>query len=226
MMEFRTNPWAYMTPVKHIKVFLVDDHAIVRQGFRSLLSREEDIDVVGEASSGEEAIERLKDIRVEIVVMDVQMKALTGLMTAVKLFQQHPKIKILILSMYEDSATVRQAIQIGVSGYLVKSTESAELLTAIREIAEGNAYFSPSIQKILVDLSAKNPPGPVKLTVRDQELLELIGKGGTNKDIAAVLCIGIKSVEKYRQHLMNKVGIHDVAGLTRYAIERGILKLQ
>ncbi len=215
-----------MTPSKQIKVFLVDDHAIVRQGFSSLLSREEDIDVVGEASSGEEAIEMLRAIRADIVVMDVQMKALTGLMTAVKLKQQHPEMKVLILSMYEDHATVQQAIQIGVAGYLVKSTETTELLTAIRKIAEGNVYFSPSVQKILVELSARQSPGAVELTLRDQELLELIGNGKTNKDIASVLCIGIKTVEKYRQHLMNKVGIHDVAGLTRYAIERGILKLK
>ena len=215
-----------MTPSKHIKVFLVDDHAIVRQGFSSLISREDDIEVVGQASSGEEAIELLANIRTEIVVMDVQMKDLTGLMTAGKLIRQHPGIKILMLSMYDDQATVQQAVQVGVSGYLLKSTESTELITAIRKIAEGNFYFSPSIQKILVDLGTKKTTGPVELTLRDQELLELIGKGKGNKEIAAVLCIGIKTVEKYRQHLMNKVGIHDVAGLTRYALERGILKFK
>lgn len=215
-----------MTPTRHTKVFLVDDHSLVRQGFKALLSREDDIEVVGEASSGEEAVERLEDSRADIVVMDIQMKELTGLMAAAKILERHPKIKILILSMYDDPATVRHALQVGVSGYLVKSTESWELLTAIRKIMEGGVYFSSPIQKILVEFSTSKPPDPVELSVRDQELLELIGEGKTNKEIATVLCIGVKTVEKYRQHLMNKVGIHDVVGLTRYAIERGILKLK
>lgn len=215
-----------MIPPKHIKVFLVDDHAIVRQGFRSLLSREEDIEVVGEASSGEEALDRLKEVKADIVVMDVQMKELTGITTAARLFRQHPDLKVLLLTMYEDESTVQQAIQTGVSGYLVKSTESTELITAIRKIADGHVYFSPPIQRILIDLSTRKSAAPVELTIRDQELLALIGKGRTNKEIATVLCIGVKTVEKYRQHLMKKVGIHDVAGLTRYAIERGFLKLR
>ena len=211
--------------MKHIKVFLVDDHSIVRQGFQSLLSREEDIDVVGEASGGEEAIDKLKTLRVDIVVMDIQMKPINVLITAERMLRQYPKVKILILSMHEDSVSIRQAIQLGVSGYLVKSTVTTELLRAIREIYKGNAYFSPSVQKILIEINNRVDQKQIALTVRDQELLEMIGLGKTNKDIAAVLCISIKTVEKYRQHLMNKPGIHDVAGLTRYAIERGILKL-
>jgi DNA-binding NarL/FixJ family response regulator len=212
--------------MKSARVFLVDDHAIVRQGFRSLLAGDNDVEVVGEASSGEEAIELLGRTRADIVVMDVHMKGLDGLMTARRLLRRHPGLKILVLSMYEDTATVRQAIQIGVAGYVVKSTDTAELLRAIREIARGNAYFSPSLQRMLAELSATSPPATVELTVRDQELLRLIGAGKSNKEIAAMLCIGVKTVEKYRQHLMNKIDIHDVAGLTRYAIEKGILKLK
>lgn len=209
-----------------IKVFLVDDHSIVRQGFRSLLAGERGIEVTGEASSGEEAIDKLGEVPADIVVLDVQMKGIDGLMTAQRLRRLHPEMKVLILSMFEDPATIRQAIQIGVSGYFVKSTDSAELLTAVREIARGNAWFSPSVQRMLADLSAKSAPAPVQLTVRDQDLLRLIGAGKTNKEIAAVLSIGVKTVDKYRQHLMSKLDLHDVAGLTRYAIENGYLKLK
>ncbi len=168
----------------------------------------------------------MKGIKADIVVMDVQMKELTGITTAARLFRQYPNLKVLLLTMYEDESTVRQAIRTGVSGYLVKSTESTELITAIRKIADGQVYFSASIQRILIDLSTRETAGPIELTIRDQELLALIGKGRTNKEIAAVLCIGVKTVEKYRQHLMKKVGLHDVAGLTRYAIEHGFLKLK
>jgi DNA-binding NarL/FixJ family response regulator len=212
--------------MKSARVFLVDDHAVVRQGFRSLLAGDERVEVVGEASGGEEAIELLERTPADVVVMDVNMKGMDGLMTARKVMGRHPGMKVLILSMYEDAATVRQAIQVGVAGYLVKSTDTAEFLKAIREIIRGNAYFSPSIQRLLAELSAKSAPAAVELTVRDQELLRLIGAGKSNREISTVLCISVKSVEKYRQHLMDKVDIHDVAGLTRFAIERGILKLK
>jgi DNA-binding NarL/FixJ family response regulator len=211
--------------MKAIKVFLVDDHPIVREGFRSLLSREDDIEVVGEASGGQEAIDTIPSLHVDIVVMDVQMAPMNGFVAAERLLRKHPGIKVLILSMHEDSLSVGKAVQLGVSGYLVKSAVSTELLVAIREIFRGNAYFSPSIQKILVNLNQGRRRRTVDLTIRDRELLELIGRGKTNKEIAASLGIGIKSVEKYRQLLIDKLDIHDVAGLTRYAIEHGILKI-
>lgn len=215
--------------MKTITVLLVDDHAIVRQGLRALLASEEDIRVVGEGENGREAIKTAAECRPDVVVMDVAMPLLNGLETTRQLLKACPSVKVLVLSTYSDDECVQQLTEAGVSGYLVKQTAANDLITAIREVQKGNAYFSPAIARRLRDRCreafATGMPmkKAVDLTSRESEVLQLIAEGFPNKQIAAELSISIKTVEKHRQQVMNKLQIHDVAGLTRYALTKGLV---
>lgn len=215
--------------MKTISVLLVDDHAIVRQGLRALLAPEEDIRVVGEAENGRLAIKTALECHPDVVVMDVAMPLMNGLETTRQLLKACPSAKVLVLSTYSDEDCVQQLTEAGVSGYLVKQTAANDLITAIREIQKGNAYFSPSIARRLRDRcrEAFSTGQPMKRTVdltsREAEVLQLIAEGFPNKQIAAELSISIKTVEKHRQQVMNKLQIHDVAGLTRYALTKGLV---
>ena len=215
--------------MKTISVLLVDDHAIVRQGLRALLAPEEDIQVVGEAENGRQAIKTALECHADVVVMDVAMPLLNGLETTRQLLKACPSAKVLVLSTYSDEDCVQQLTEAGVSGYLVKQTAANDLITAIREVQKGNAYFSPSIARRLRDRcrEAFSTGQPMKkavdLTSREAEVLQLIAEGFPNKQIAAELSISIKTVEKHRQQVMNKLQIHDVAGLTRYALTKGLV---
>lgn len=217
--------------MQKIKVLLADDHVVVRQGLRALLMAEEDIEIVGEADNGRQAIQLAKKVLPDVAVIDVAMPVLNGLEATRQITRALPSIKVLILSSYSDDEYVQQLTQAGAAGYLVKQTAATDLLKAIREAYRGNAYFSPSIAKRLRDhcREAFVTGQPVKrrsdyLTAREAEVLQLIAEGRANKQIAAELCISIKTVEKHRQQVMNKLGIHDVAGLTRHAIAKGIIE--
>jgi len=217
--------------MQKITVLLADDHIVVRQGLRALLVAEEDIDIVGEADNGRQAIQMVKKLLPDVVVMDIAMPVLNGLEATRQLTRAVPSTKVLILSSYCDDEYVQQLTEAGAAGYLVKQTAANDLLKAIREANKGNAFFSPSIAKRLRDQcrEAFVSGQPVKrrtdyLTTREAEVLQLIAEGRANKQIAAELCISIKTVEKHRQQVMNKLGIHDVAGLTRHAIAKGIIE--
>jgi DNA-binding NarL/FixJ family response regulator len=214
-----------------IKVLLADDHTVVRQGLRALLDAEEDIEVVGEAENGRQAIQLAKQTSPDVVVMDIAMPVLNGLEATRQLSRALPSAKVLILSSYSEDEYVQQTTEAGAAGYLIKQTAGNDLLKAIREANRGNAFFSPSVAKRLRDhcrdaMSGGQPSGKPteRLTTREAEVLQLIAEGRANKQIAAELCISIKTVEKHRQQLMNKLGIHDVAGLTRHAIAKGIIE--
>lgn len=214
-----------------IKVLLADDHTVVRQGLRALLDSEEDIEVVGEAENGRQAIQLAKATSPHVIIMDIAMPVLNGVEATRQLGRAVPTAKVLILSSYSEDEYVQQTTEAGAAGYLIKQTAGNELLKAIREAYRGNAYFSPSVAKRLRDqcrdaLSGGQPSGKPseRLTTREAEVLQLIAEGRANKQIAAELCISIKTVEKHRQQLMNKLGIHDVAGLTRHAIAKGIIE--
>lgn len=207
-----------------IRVLLVDDHAIVRQGFHSLLEKEKDIEVVGEASSGEEGIELAKQLRPTIVVMDIKMPGINGLEATRQIIQYDKSMKIIILTMFSDKDLINQAITAGASGYLSKETVVNDLLTAIREVGQGNAFFSPRISKeLLIDeyhhLKSRNLP----LTQREIEIFQLVVHGATSKIIGDKLSLSVRTVEKHREQIMKKLNLHDVASLTKYAIERGII---
>ena len=217
--------------MQKIKVLLADDHTVVRQGLRALLAAEGDLEIVGEAENGRQAIQMVKQLRPDVAVIDIAMPVLNGLEATRQITRAHPATKVLILSSYSDDEYVQQLTEAGVAGYLVKQTAANDLLKAIREAHKGNAFFSPSIAKRLRDQcreafvsgqpARKRAAG---LTTREAEVLQLIAEGRANKQIAAELCISIKTVEKHRQQVMNKLGIHDVAGLTRHAIAKGIIE--
>ncbi len=217
--------------MKRISVLLVDDHTVVREGLRLLIEAEQDIKVVGEAENGRDAVTLVKKLVPDVVVMDVAMPVLNGLEATRQIMRDMPLTKVLVLSTYSDDDYVQQLIEEGAIGYLVKQTAANDLLMAIREAVRGNAYFSPSISKRLLDQcrDALVRGGTVrkkttKLTCREAEVLQLIAEGQANKQIAGKLAISIKTVEKHRQQLMNKLNIHDVAGLTRHAISKGIIE--
>jgi DNA-binding NarL/FixJ family response regulator len=216
--------------MQKITVLLADDHTVVRQGLRALLEAEEDITVVGEAENGRQAVQMVKRLQPDVVVVDIAMPQLNGLEATRQISRDNPKSHVLILSSYSDDEYVQQLTDAGASGYLVKQTAANDLVAAIREAKKGNAFFSPAVSKRLLDhyrSSINRPPGekkPPKLTPREMEVLQLIAEGYANKQIAGELFISIKTVEKHRQQLMHKLDIHDVAGLTRYAIAKGIIE--
>jgi DNA-binding NarL/FixJ family response regulator len=216
--------------MKKIGVLLVDDHTVVRQGLRALLKSEEDIEVIGEAENGRQAVMVARKTPPDVVVMDVAMPLLNGLEATRQILKLVPTAKVLVLTSYGDDECVEQLMQAGAAGYLIKQTAANDLLKAIREVQRGNAFFSPSIAKRLRDQcrEAFSSGQPVKksgeLTSREAEVLQLIAEGFSNKQIAAELSISIKTVEKHRQQVMNKLNIHDVAGLTRYAISKGMVE--
>ena len=215
--------------MKRITVLLAEDHLIVREGFRSLLKSESDIEVVGEAQTGRQAVTLAKKLRPDIVVMDIAMPLLNGLEATRQIRQAIAGAKVLMLSAHNDDAYVEQAIAFGAVGYLLKQTSSHDLSRAIREVQSGKTFFSPTIARRLHDqkLPARERPlrkRVARLTSRELEVLQLIAEGEANKQVAGELDISIKTVEKHRQSLMQKLNIHDVAGLTRYAIGAGIIE--
>jgi DNA-binding NarL/FixJ family response regulator len=214
-----------------IKVLLVDDHTIVRQGLRVLLEAEPDITVVGEAETGRQALQLTRKFEPHVVVMDIAMPGLNGLEATRQINKDFPDSKVLVLSSYSDDEYVHQLSEAGAAGYLLKQTAASDLIKAVREVRKGNAFFSPTISKRLLEQYREAFLGgtPVRkrgviLTTREAEVLQLIAEGRPNKSIASELCISIKTVEKHRQQVMNKLNIHDIAGLTRYAISKGIIE--
>jgi DNA-binding NarL/FixJ family response regulator len=217
--------------MKKISVLLAEDHVVVRQGLRSLLSAEPDIEVIGEAGNGREAVQMAQEFRPDVVVMDIAMPLLNGFGATCQILNDGIQTKVLILSCYADDEYVYRLTEAGASGYLIKQAAASDLIKAVREIARGNAYFSPSILKRLIELyresHARNRPLRSRnghLTSREQEVLQMAAEGHVNKQIASALNLSIKTVEKHRQQLMDKLNIHDIAGLTRYAIAHGIVE--
>jgi DNA-binding NarL/FixJ family response regulator len=216
--------------MKKIAVLLVDDHTVVRQGLRALLSSEEDIEVIGEAENGRQAVMLARKTPPDVVVMDVAMPLLNGLEATRQILKLVPAPKVLVLTSYGDDECVEQMMQAGAAGYLIKQTAANDLLKAIREVQRGNAFFSPAIAKRLRDqcrdafTNGRVTKKAGELTTREAEVLQLIAEGFSNKQIAGELSISIKTVEKHRQQVMNKLNIHDVAGLTRYAISKGMVE--
>src|SRR4029079_5041312 len=216
--------------MKKISVLLVDDHTVVRQGLKALLRPEEDIEVTGEAENGRLAVQMARKNPPDVVVMDVAMPLLNGLEATRQILKAIPTTKVLALTSYSDDACVQQMTEAGVSGYLIKQTAANDLLKAIREVYKGNAFFSPAIAKRLRDQCREAFTGGIsgkktgELTSREAEVLQLIAEGFSNKQIASELNISIKTVEKHRQQVMNKLNIHDVAGLTRYALSKGMVE--
>ena len=214
-----------------ITVLLAEDHAIVREGLRSLLELGGGVAVVGEASNGREAVELTLKLRPAVVVMDIAMPQLNGFEATRQILLAAPATRVLVLSAHSDDEYVAHMVKVGAAGYVVKQNSGQLLVTAIREIAAGRPYFSPAILRRMKDverLARESGAARTKerrpLTAREAEVLQLVAEGAPNKRIAAELGISIKTVEKHRQQLMDKLGIHDTAGLTRHAIATGVIE--
>ena len=204
---------------------------LVREGLRMLLELEKDLQIVGEAEDGRQAVALVKKLRPEVVLMDIAMPLLNGLEATRQILKALPATKVLILSAHSDDAYVKNSIESGTVGFLLKQTSAHEVCQAIREVHQGKTFFSATLSRRFDRL---HPPLPghagmsgkdgVQLTSREMEVLQLIAEGKANKEIAGELGIGMKTVEKHREHLMQKLDIHDTAGLTRYAVSTGIIE--
>lgn len=214
-----------------ISVLLAEDHTIVRKGIRSLLDEEPEIEVVGEAENGREAVAKAEELHPDIVVMDHTMPLLNGLEATRQIRKLLPQTQILILTMHTNEQYVFQFLQAGAAGYLVKQTAPTDLVTAIRAIHSGDSFLSPSITKTMIEefvrsgeASAKAAPDTA-LTDREREVLQLIAEGFTNQEIGQQLSISVKTVGVHRLNLMQKLDLHNLADLTKYAIRMGIIGL-
>ena len=217
--------------MKRITVLMAEDHIIVREGFRKMLELDGDLEIIGEAQDGRQAVALAKKLQPDVVLMDIAMPLMNGLEATRQLQKTLPATKIIILSAHNDDAYIKSAAAAGAKGFLLKQTSAHDVCHAIREVQKGKTFFSPSITRRLDrlnSLSAERRGGFSKkaahLTSREMEVLQLIAEGKANKETAAELGIGVKTVEKHREHLMEKLDIHDTAGLTRYAIGAGIIE--
>jgi len=208
-----------------ISVIVVDDHEVVRVGLRALLASDENIHLVGEASSGREAVARVKELKPDIVLMDLAMPLLNGMEATRQILQACPSVKVLALSSYNDPEHVQQAMAAGAFGYMLKGMAPGDLIGALYEVHQGHRYFSPAIaaQFIGTESGGKKSGGAcsgAKLTIREAEVLQLIAEGMANKQIAEELHLSVKTIEKHRHALMGKLQLHNVAELVRYAVSR------
>jgi len=213
-----------------IRVLLAEDHHLVRQGLRALLEREPDIEIVGEAADGLEALHLIEYLQPDIVLMDITMPGLDGLEVLRRVRQQLSDVRVLMLSVHEGGEYVLRALQAGASGYLLKRSLSAELLLAIRAAQRGEVFLSPAVSRTIVTyflhgVSPEEIKTPYdRLTPREREVFQLIAEGHTNQAIAQRLGISVRTVETHRANLMDKLDIHDVAGLTRLAVQMGLVE--
>ena len=216
--------------MKIIKVLLADDHQIVRQGLRILLEAEGDIQILCEAENGRHAVVLAREHQPDVILMDIAMPPLNGLEAARQILSANQESRIIILSAHDDDAYLENAIALGVAGFSIKQTSANILTKAIRDIAQGKTLFSPAFSKRLaqyekvIGMDALQKRANAKLTSRETEVLQLIAEGMANKQTADELKISIKTVEKHRQALMDKLNIHDTAGLTRHAIASGVIE--
>ncbi len=217
--------------MKKITVLLADNQKIVREGLRMLVEREGDIEIVGEAQTGREAVELAQRLHPDVVIMEINLPMLNGFQATRQIRRFAPETKVLILSAYASPGYIEQILSLGATGYLIKQTSAEILARAIREVQSGRTYFSSTIAKYLnkkyrsiKDIALPHQEKEDSLTIREDEVLQLIAEGLANKEIANEIGISIKTVEKHRQNLMSKLDIHEIAGLTRYAIATGVIE--
>ena len=214
--------------MKKIRILLVDDHKLVREGIRSLLEKIPVIEVVGEASNGRDALKLVKQLRPEVVLMDIAMTQMNGIEATRHIKRIHKDARVIILSMYSNEEYVLQSLQAGASGYLLKDAATLELEFAVRAVARNEVYLSPGASRHVVESYKKRTltegQAVEQLTNRQREILQLIAEGRTTKEIASILGVAVKTVESHRTQMMNRLDIHDIAGLVRYAIRVGLVE--
>jgi DNA-binding NarL/FixJ family response regulator len=214
--------------VDKIKVLLVDDHAIMRDGIRALLSLHGDIEIVGEASEGKEAIEKARELAPDVVVMDIAMPGMDGLEATRRITKQNPKAKVLALTQYDNKEYVLSAIKAGCTGYVPKRALSSELLSAIRAVHHEDSFLYPSAAMALIEdyrQQAKAGDAYDQLTPREREILKLIAEGHTSREIADILCISLKTVLGYRSRIREKLSLSNRTQLVKYAVRKGLVTL-
>lgn len=215
--------------MKKLRILLVDDHPVVREGLKVSLRAVPHIQIVGEAANGMEAIEKTKKLLPNLLLMDISMPNMNGLETTKRILKLFPQLKIIILSMYQHKTYISEALQAGAKGYILKDCDPKELLHAIETVEHGELFLSSGVSKMVLNEvleSSKESikPGPLlKITQREREVLTLIAKGLSNKEIARDLLISVRTIETHREHIMKKLDLHSVASLTRYAIDKGLI---
>lgn len=213
-----------------INVLVVDDHVVVREGIKMVLTTDPELKVVGEASSGEEAVDRVKELKPQVVVMDIAMPGLSGFEATRLIREQNPDVKVLALTVHDSEAYVFQMLQAGATGYVLKRASSADVIQAVKAAHRGEAILHPSVAKMLItDYLTRVEKGEEgsydTLSDREREILKLIAEGRTNKEIAQMLFLAVKTVQAHRANLMRKLGMHDRTELVKYAIRKGIVGL-
>jgi two-component system response regulator NreC len=209
---------------KKIRILLADDHAVVRQGFRAILAAEPDMQIVGEAANGRDAVEFAERLQPDVVVMDVAMPELNGIEATRRLAESTPRTRILALSMHKDSVYVREILRAGARGYLLKDSIASDLLAAVRAIARGDGYLSPGVSDAVLNDYRRHVTDPIDLlTSREREVLQMIAEGKTNKEIATVLNLSVYTVDAHRGRIMEKLNVHSVTDLVRFAVRAGLV---
>lgn len=223
-----------MNAERKITILIADDHTIVRRGLVSLLSLSDDFEIVGEAENGREAVDLTVSKDPDVVLMDIGMPILNGLEATRQIRKLAPHVKVLVLSGYDNDDYILQVIQCGANGYVLKNSLLEDLFTAIRSVKKGQAFFSPSVSKVIVDSYMGRPssggradskPGR-SLTTREREILQLIAEGHLHQKIADRLNISVRTVDTHRNNIMKKLDLHDTASLVTYAIKNGIVIMQ
>lgn len=212
-----------------ITIVLADDHALIRAGIRALLENLPDVQVVGEAGSGEEVMVLVEKTHPTLVLMDITMPGINGIESTRRLLQQYPDTKVIILSMHLEHQYALRALQAGAKGYLLKGARAPELELAISSVARGDTYLSPAVSSLIVEkvVSGSTEPSPLEqLTPRQREILRLIAEGMTSKEIALKLGVSVKTVKTHRSDMMSQLGIHDIAGLVRFAVQVGLVSVE
>jgi two-component system, NarL family, response regulator NreC len=213
-----------MSAPRKIRVLLADDHSVVRSGFRMLISAQSDMEVVGEASNGREAVELAARLQPDVIVMDVTMPELNGIEATRRVAQDVPRVRVLALSMHKDAVYVREILRAGARGYLLKDSGETDLISAVRSVAKGEGYLSPAVSDAVLSDYRKHVTNPIDLlSSREREVLQLIAEGKTNKDIANALNLSVYTVEAHRGRIMEKLNLHNTGELVRFAVRNGLV---
>jgi DNA-binding NarL/FixJ family response regulator len=209
--------------VKKLRILLADDHALVRAGIRVLVESIPNVEVIGEAGNGNEALALIESTSPDIALLDMAMPGLNGLAVTEAISSKFPEVKVIILSMHQSAEFVLHALRAGADGYIVKDGASSELAAAIEAVARGESYLSPAVSRLVIASSLGRPEQIPELTARQRQVLRLLVQGQTMKEIAYTLGVSIKTVEAHRAQLMDRLKIHDVPGLVRYAMRTGLI---